>query len=224
MTDPRSRILSRACDLYLAEGLEGFSMRKLARMVGVTAPALYRHFDSREEVILALVAEAHRVLGQYLYRALSGRTPLERMRLAGQGYLDFALENPRLYDMLHLSPAVFGLEDYPEEVGTQACSTGQFWLDRVRESVDAGILRPGDLDQIGVTLWAHAHGLISLYLQGSLRMPEEAFRELYQASGRRIALGLAMPEWMEEQARMEEQAPGAEPKSSREEVGLGVVP
>ncbi len=197
MTDPRSRILTCACDLYLAEGLEGFSMRKLARRVGVTAPALYRHFDSREEVILALVAEAHRVLGQYLYRALSGRTPEERMRLAGRGYLDFALENPRLYDMLYLSPGVLGLDDYPGEVADRACATGQFWLDRVRECVDSGMLRPGDLDQIGVTLWAHAHGLISLYLQGSLAMPEEAFRELYQRSGERIGLGLATPEWIE---------------------------
>lgn len=171
-------------------------MRKLARMVGVTAPALYRHFDSREEVILALVAEAHRVLGQYLYRSLAARSPEERMRLAGQAYLDFALENPRLYDMLYLAPGVLGLEDYPREVADQACSTGQFWLDRVRECVDSGMLRCGDLESIGVTLWAHAHGLISLFLQGSLPMSAAGFRGFYLTSGFRIAQGLATPEWI----------------------------
>jgi AcrR family transcriptional regulator len=43
MSDQRDAILAAACDLYLRSGLDGFSMRKLAREVGVTAPALYRH-------------------------------------------------------------------------------------------------------------------------------------------------------------------------------------
>jgi AcrR family transcriptional regulator len=193
MTDARGKILAAACELYLAEGLDGFSMRKLGRRVGVTAPALYRHFASREEVLLALVSESHRVLGQYLYRALSGRTPNERMTLAGEGYLDFALENPMLYDILHLSPSVLGVDVLPENVADQACATGQFWMDRVRESVDAGLLRPCDPEELGVTLWAHAHGLISLYLRGSLEMSEATFREVYRGSGARIFQGLGTP-------------------------------
>lgn len=193
MTDARGKILAAACELYLAEGLDGFSMRKLGRRVGVTAPALYRHFASREEVLLALVSESHRVLGQYLYLALSGRTPNERMTLAGEGYLDFAIENPMLYDILHLSPSVLGVDVLPENVADQACATGQFWMDRVRESVDAGLLRPCDPEELGVTLWAHAHGLISLYLRGSLEMSEATFRELYRSSGARIFQGLGTP-------------------------------
>lgn len=196
MNDPRSKILTAACELYLAEGLDGFSMRKLGRRVGVTAPALYRHFASREDVLLALVSESHRVLGQYLYRALSGRTPEERMSLAGEGYLDFALENPRLYDILHLSPSVLGIEGFPPAVEDEACATGQFWMDRVRESMGAGLLRECDPEGLGVTLWAHAHGLISLYLRGSLEMSEAEFRALYRTSGLRILQGLANPDWI----------------------------
>ena len=196
MTDARGRILAAACELYLAEGLDGFSMRKLGRRVGVTAPALYRHFASREDVLLALVSESHRVLGQYLYRALSGRTPEERMSLAGEGYLDFALENPRLYDILHLSPSVLGIEAFPEAVEDEACATGQFWMDRVRESMGVGLLRECDPEGLGVTLWAHAHGLISLYLRGSLEMSEAEFRALYRSSGLRILQGVGNPEWL----------------------------
>ena len=40
MSDQRQDILARACDLYLSQGLDGFSMRGLAKEVGVTAPAL----------------------------------------------------------------------------------------------------------------------------------------------------------------------------------------
>ena len=44
MSEQREHILTCACELYLEDGLEGFSMRKLARDVGVTAPALYRYY------------------------------------------------------------------------------------------------------------------------------------------------------------------------------------
>ncbi|HZD04720.1 MAG TPA: TetR/AcrR family transcriptional regulator, partial [Longimicrobiales bacterium] len=90
MSEQRDRILACACDLYLEDGLEGFSMRKLARSVGVTAPALYRYYESRERVLLDVVGEAYRRLAEYLYEALKGRTPEERFRMAGDGYLSFA--------------------------------------------------------------------------------------------------------------------------------------
>ena len=97
----RIDILTRACELYLEGGAEAVSMRRLARDLGVTAPALYRHYDSREEMLLDVVAEAYRRLSERLYGALSGRTPAERLYLAGQAYLDFALDQPKYYEMLY---------------------------------------------------------------------------------------------------------------------------
>ena len=74
MLDPRESILACASDLYLTDGLEGLSMRKLAKEVGVTAPALYRYYDGREAVLADLVREAHRVFLGYLRRGLEAPT------------------------------------------------------------------------------------------------------------------------------------------------------
>ncbi len=170
-------------------------MRRLARAVGVTAPALYRHYDGKEAVLHEVVREAYTRMAQYLYRALQGRTPLERLQLAGLGYLDFALEHPRLYDALFASPDLVGLGDLPPEVEAQGCAVGQFWNDRIRECMDAGLMRRGDPSGVGLTLWAHAHGLIALRARGLLSvsepMSDEAFRHLYRESGRRLMMGLA---------------------------------
>ena len=195
MSAQRSTILACACELYLKDGLEGFSMRKLARAVGVTAPALYRHYESKERVLLDVVGEAYERLSQHLYRALKGRTPAERFRMAGEGYLDFALENTRLYEVLFASPDFMGMDDVPEELESQACALGQFWNDRVRECVDSGILRAQDPHAVGQTMWAHAHGLISLYLSGMLQADEDEFRSMYRSSGNRMMVGLAVPEY-----------------------------
>ena len=110
MSIQRSDIISGACRLYLEVGLEGFSMRKLARRLGVTAPALYRHYENREEVMGAVVGEALSRYGQYLYRALAGGTPFERLRMAVRGNLDFAIEHSRLYEVVYASHDLMGME------------------------------------------------------------------------------------------------------------------
>jgi AcrR family transcriptional regulator len=165
-------------------------MRKLADAVGVTAPALFRHYGGKEEVLLDVMGEAHSDLMGYLTRARQGQTPLERFSLAGAAYLDFALENPRWFKMIYAFAEFIGLEELPEEVSRRTCAVQQFWHDRVRECVDAGLLRAEAPEVIGLTLWAHAYGLISLYLKGMLGMPEEAFRQAYRDSFRRIFVGL----------------------------------
>lgn len=197
MSEQREKILGCACDLYLEDGLEGFSMRKLARAVGVTAPALYRHYESKERVLLDVVGEAYRRLAEYLHRGLQGTTPEERFRLAGEGYLSFALENARMYEVLYAFPDLMGMETVPTEIAAQACAIGQFWNDRVRECMDAEILRAQGPDEVGRTLWAHAHGLVSLYLHGMMPVEEAEFREMYMASTRRLLMGLATPRYAE---------------------------
>ncbi len=190
MTLRRDVILACARDLCLKEGFEGFSMRKLARCVGVTAPALYRHYSGKEEVLADLVNEAYRLFAQYLYRALEGGTPAERLRLAGKGYFDFALENPAFYEALFASPDLVGLEQFSDETQAHACAIGQFWTDRVRECMEAGILRRGDPHRVAVTLWAHSHGLMNLYLRDLLPVDEAGLRELAVTSFRFLMEGL----------------------------------
>lgn len=198
MSKQREEILASACELYLERGLEGFSMRRLARAVGVTAPALYRHFEGKEDVLLAVVGEAYRTLAEYLYGALSGSTPAERFRMASEAYLAFALDHPRYYQMIHAPLAAVGVTELPEEVEAQACAVGQFWYDRLREAMDAGLIRRTDPEALGPTMWAHAHGLISLYLHGMLGETDEAtFRTLYRESFRRVLHGVGADGWQD---------------------------
>ena len=194
MSEQRENILVHASDLFIKDGLEGFSMRKLARRVGVTAPALYRHFESKEALVFAVLGEAYRRMSRHLYAALEGQTPSERLTLAGEGYVTFALQHPRLYDALFASPDLVGVEDMPPEIEAQGCAVGRFWNDRIRECMDAGILRPGDPEEVGLTLWAHAHGLISLHARGLLMPGEDReaapFMDIYRASIARLIQGL----------------------------------
>jgi len=191
MSINRDQILKCACDLYLSDGIEGFSMRKLAKCVGCTAPALYRHYENKEEVMQEVVAEAYRLFTQYLYRALEGRTPAERFTLAGRSYFDFAMEQPALYEIIYMPTEILGTHNVDSPVADQACAIGQFWTDRVREMMDAGYLREGDPHEISTTLWGHAHGLISIFHRGLLPVSDvKEFRVLMTESFFRVMEGL----------------------------------
>jgi len=184
MSDQREKILAAACDLYLGEGLDGLTMRRLARRLGVTAPALYRHFQSREHVLADVARSAYREFTASLYRALEGSTPQERLFRAGQGYLEFALRNERWYRILFIAPEHLGMCRLPDDIEAMGCAVHQFWVDRVRECQDAGILRPGEAREVSMTMWGHAHGLLTLYHHGHLRMDEATFRSEFVQIGR----------------------------------------
>ncbi len=179
----------------MAGGLEGLSMRKLAKQVGVTAPALYRHYESKEMVLVDVVGEAFKVFAQYLSRALDGRTPVERFSMTGRSYLAFALEHPRYYELLHTAHELMGHGELPHEATDHACAAGQFMVDRVREGMESGMLKTGSPETVARTIWAHAHGLVSIYHRGLLRIDEDAFRRLFLESSWRLMEGLAEPQF-----------------------------
>jgi AcrR family transcriptional regulator len=206
MSDQRDKILTCACDLYLDQGLDGFSMRKLAREVGITAPAIYRHYDGREAVLADVLREAHRVFSRYLYGALGAPTPLERFLGAGEGYLNFFFDHPRWYGIMHTAPEHLGMESLPDDIESMQAAIHQFWIDRVRECMDAGILKDGDPEMTSITMWAHAHGMIQLYHEGCMELSQEEFRLLFQGSGMRLMAGVGTDAFVAEMAATMEQA------------------
>ena len=142
-----------------------------------------------------VVGEAFKVFAQYLYRALDGRTPVERFKLTGRSYLAFALEHPQYYALLHTSHEIMGHEALPHEATDHACAVGQFMVDRVREGMECGMLKRGPPETVARTIWAHAHGLVSIYHRGLFRIEEAEFRHLFLESGWRLMEGLAEPEF-----------------------------
>lgn len=194
-TSTRDRLLACARDIYLGEGLAGLSMRKVAQMAGVSAPAIYRHFDSKEALLAAVAEEGFAAFASYLWRGLQANTPRERLRATGTGYLRFALEQSQYYRVIFMSPAeALGFTRMPEAVSRKAAPTLQFLVDRVRECIEAGVLADEDPAELAAIIWAHSHGLVALYLNGNLRLrapTEQAFESFYQRAQDRLVRGLA---------------------------------
>lgn len=188
MTDARTRVLEAARALFLEGGAAAVTMRNVADRVGVTATALYRHFDNKDALVESVVASGFETFGSYLYRGLEGRTPEERLQRSGEGYLRFALEQPQMYRTIFMTP-------HPARTGKPSSpgsgATFRFLVDRVRECIAAGTLKRGDPEELALTIWAHVHGLVALQLTGATGLTDAAFQKAYASSLQRLFSGLA---------------------------------
>lgn len=171
--DTARRILRCARDLLLAEGAAALSMRKVASAAGISATAIYRHYEDREALIFAVAEEGFRLFALDLYASLEGADPWDRLTRAGAGYLRFAMNHPEYYRVIFMSDTRV-LARFNEETVRCFGPTRLFLVDRVRECQDAGLLRAGDPNGLALTIWAHCHGLVSLWLDSHLRSLSEA--------------------------------------------------
>jgi AcrR family transcriptional regulator len=184
----RDRILVAARDLFLEAGAESVTMRAVAARVGVTPMALYRHFTGRAALLEAVVEQGHAVFLGYLQHALAEPTAAARLARAGDEYQRFALAHARDYVIMFMKP----LRDNGKRKPPlwRDVATFRFLVDRVRECAADGTLRVADPEEAALTLWAHVHGLMSLYLAGKLHLDEKAFRTLYRRSLAYLTRGL----------------------------------
>ncbi|MEP7052153.1 MAG: TetR/AcrR family transcriptional regulator [Pseudomonadota bacterium] len=191
VADTRAELIAAARDLFLENGPAQFSLREVARRVGVSAAAVYRHFDNKEALLLAACTQGFHVFSGYLVRALAARTPRERLLATTEQYRSFALENPLDYRFIFMTIADKARYEARESLPQD--TTFQFLVDRVRECTEADVLAPNEPTVTAVLIWAHVHGLVSLRLSEHLRSvgTDEAFTSLYRASVERLLRGLA---------------------------------
>jgi AcrR family transcriptional regulator len=88
----KQELLNTALTLISESGPQGFTLREVARRAGVSHNAPYRHFRDKDDLLAAVAAEGFARLTSAMKRsAARGKTPLERLRLCGRGYIQFAL-------------------------------------------------------------------------------------------------------------------------------------
>lgn len=189
--DTSARLLACARDLFLREGLAGLSMRKVAGAAGVSATAIYRHYDDKEALLFAVAEEGFRRFGEHLATGLDAPDLLGRLHGTGDGYLRFALDHTDYYRVIFMSESVCS-QRFAEAANARFGPTFQFLVDRVRECQEAGLVRAGDPAGLAVSIWAHCHGLASLWIGGHLQSLQEqaAFEVFFRDSVRGFVAGL----------------------------------
>ena len=164
-------------------------MRRVAGAVGITAMAIYRHFPDRDSLLNALADEGFRELAERLRSRKYARGFGKRLVEMGNVYLEHALENPRLFELMFLR-ARRGARQFPQDFKAGKSPTANVMIQAVQEGMRRGYFRKGDAWEVVFEMGALSHGLILLYLGGRLAVSKERFREMYRAAFARYLRGM----------------------------------
>jgi len=164
-------------------------MRRVAKEVGITAMAIYHHFPSHEALLDAVVdAEFEQLVG-FFSRSTGKRSFEAAIIHILDGYIDYALAHPCIFDYVFSSPRP-SARRYPEDFRARRSPTLNLIADIVSSWMKLGKLKRDDVWEISMELWAHVHGYLALWRAGRFHLSEDEFRKLIHRSLRRLLYGL----------------------------------
>lgn len=183
----RRALLDSGLALLAERGVDGFTLREVARRAGVSHAAPYHHFPDRGALVRGIVAESFELLGSAMADAAAGagEDPLDRIAAMGLAYVDFALEHPQRYRLMFRSElSRSGDSELPTDADVASGGAFATLMSAVQDAADRGLLREGtDAGGAAVAAWSSVHGLASLILEGAVGIrPDQRVRARQLAS------------------------------------------
>ena len=159
----RAEILEAAERIFVAEGYEGATIRKIADEVGVSSTALYMHFQDKGCILLEICERTLRLLLER-NREIAAK-PLDavvRVKMMLEAYMRWGLEHPNAYQLVYSGPPMAAVGPWPEDSRDLPTQCYDIFCNVVREIAAEGRLRSGSADAAAQVLWMSCHGVVAL--------------------------------------------------------------
>lgn len=163
--DAKDKYVEAALQIVAEKGMDGLSLREVARRLGVSHQTPYRHFPSREHVVAELIRRSFIAFSSGLKAVDVQANPYDHLRAMGHAYLDFAQNHSLQYHLM------FGtlMPQNEEHVEMRKESTAAFDLllnaiESIRSYQSETVERP-DLERDAMFVWSALHGFVELQRQ-----------------------------------------------------------
>lgn len=182
--DLRSALVQAGLEMLKTRSADEVSLREIARLVGVSATAVYRHFPDKAALLGALCDEGGRELARLQVEAMQksggGRPGFDAV---GRAYVRFALDNPTLFRMMMTTrPAVDFLDIQPDRDN----SALQLLRENISTLVPAGAT-PEQRRIAALRAWSIVHGLAMLMLDKQVAVDEAVIDAVIDSASAGIA-------------------------------------
>lgn len=168
----RERILDAARELFVGQGYEALTMRRVAEAIEYTPPVIYQHFADKDALVREICLQAWRAFAHHFQSLAAVRDPIDRLGRMGALYVEFALTHPNHYRVMFMTPlppdepveALAGPD--PEARGRPELDAYAFLRAAVDEAHAAGAFAPDVDDPVAVAhaLWLGVHGIVAMHI------------------------------------------------------------
>ncbi|ACM21578.1 helix-turn-helix transcriptional regulator, TetR family [Geotalea daltonii FRC-32] len=173
----KAEILEAALALFVQEGYNGFSMRKLASRIEYSPTTIYLYFRDKDDLLLHICENFYaNLLQEQLQGMIADAPPEQHLRQAFLCYVSYSLKHPELYKVVFFSnPQLYGKpEDYLSR-DTMSLRCWKQFCELVDNCIKSGYFRHLDCYTLSTVLWSAMHGLVtSTIFTKDFPMPDPA--------------------------------------------------
>lgn len=166
--DLHGEILCAARELLEENTAASLSLRAVAKKVGVSHTAPYRHFKDKEDLLAGIATHGYDELAAQLAEAVESHPddPAAQLQEAGHRYVQLALNCPQCTQLMF--SGILPCDDtYPElKVSGDTAFDGLKTI--IEEGQALGVFKKGDVELLALTAWSAIHGLTLLLIGGNL--------------------------------------------------------
>lgn len=173
----REDILEVSRNMLVKDGFGKMSMRKIAKLAGVSATSIYLHFQNKDELLLALIESSIAKLALALEENLTDSDDsIMKLEKMAQSFVDFALENPQEYEIIYMVRPE-EMPRFPKEKFQQIRRIYELLAGIISEGKHTGALNVDDPLMSAYMIWAQLHGVASVIISRRLdtRIPDKEF-------------------------------------------------
>ncbi len=176
--DLKTQLIREGLKLLDAEGYQGFTLRKVARMCGVSQTAPYRHFKNKDDLIGAITNHALDAFGSRLRAAVETHPedPMAQLTEMGVAYVRFFAENPEYLRLLFLSDINLRMRFTKDESCHEHTQSFSVLYDTIVGLKEAYPSISMTQDELVLYSWGMVHGISTLIAAGELPDTEETLQ------------------------------------------------
>ncbi len=164
--DTRQSILATARELFLLKGFEATTIRNIAEKIEYSPSTIYQHFKDKNEIFYTIHSESFAELVRYLNASEMHKNPMDQLIALGQIYIQFALENPELYDLMFIMEAPIDFLDYLEDANwTEGKMAFDYLKSVIANCIQQGLIKETDLESLSYLIWSTVHGLVTISIR-----------------------------------------------------------
>ncbi|MHA7128546.1 TetR/AcrR family transcriptional regulator [Algoriphagus namhaensis] len=162
----KTAILQAAKKLFLEKGVEKTSMRNIADEIEYSPGIIYHHFKDKDAIFHALHQEGFLMMNGRMKVLAAVSDPLERLKAMGKIYIDFALENPDMYDLMFIKEApMHHIQEEKDENWKEGGMTFDGLRQTIQQCIDRGHFKGMKLEPLAYMIWSTVHGMVSLSIR-----------------------------------------------------------
>lgn len=170
----REMILTEASQMFIEEGYDKTSIRKIADKIEYSPATIYLYFKDKDEIFHAIHDKAFEKFFEVMESTRPIKNPFERLIKLSDLYIDFAYENPEYYDLMFIMRAPMAALTHTD--GEWACGFRVYdsLKNIIRDCMEQGYMKKMDVELAAMSIWSFKHGMTSLSIRNRFKMYDEA--------------------------------------------------